>query len=128
MSGEADVLLKVEISYDGKLSATASGPDNPRAVMLAHFIEGGVQAVDTVARLFLDELGTVERREVSRVETGGNAYSVTIDSDSILIEINAPGFEDWPSYRYCHDEYRHALEQVLTVLEERRCTGKAAAA
>ena len=128
MSGEADVLLKVEVSPDGTLRATALNPDDPRAVMLADFIEGGVQASDNMARLLLDELSTVERGEVNRVETGGNAYSVTIDSDSILIEINAPDFEDWPSYRYRHDEYHRALEQVLAVLEERGRTGKAAAA
>ncbi len=128
MSGEADVLLKVEVSLDGGLSATALNPDDPRAAMLAIFIEDDVQASDNAARIFLDDLDRVERGEVCHEEAGGNAFSVTVDPEGVLIENAVPGFEDWPSYRYRYDEYRHALEQVLTVLEERRRMGKAAAA
>ncbi len=102
--------------------------DDLRAAVLADFIEGDVQNDDIMARILLDDLGSVEKGEVSLEESSGNAFSVTIDPEGVLIENSVPGFEDWPSYRYRHDEFRHALEQVLTVLEERERTGKAAAA
>lgn len=128
MSGGADGLLRVEVSLGGRLRAMALDRDDLRAAVLADFIEGDVQNDDIMARILLDDLGSVEKGEVSLEESSGNAFSVTIDPEGVLIENSVPGFEDWPSYRYRHDEFRHALEQVLTVLEERERTGKAAAA
>ena len=52
MISEADVLLKVEISLGGRLSATALNLDDPRVVTLADFIEGDVQANDNMARFY----------------------------------------------------------------------------
>lgn len=128
MGGEADVLLRVEISLGGGLSAMASNPNDPRAVTLALYIQHDVQAVDEMARIYLNDLGTVERGEVRREEITGNSFTVTIEPEGILIENAVPGFEDYPSQSYRHGEYRHALEQVLTILEEGSRTGQAAVA
>ena len=106
----------------------ALNPNNPRAVMLALYIQHDVQAVDEVARIYLNDLGTVERGELRREEITGNSFTVTIEPKGILIENAVPGLEDYPSLLYHHGEYRHALEQVLTVLEERSRTGQAAVA
>lgn len=128
MGGEADVLLRVEISLGGGLSAMALNPNDPRAVTLALYIQHDVQAVDEMARIYLNDLGTVERGEVRREEITGNSFTVTIEPEGILIEDAVPGFEDYPSQSYRHSEYRHALEQVLTILEEGSRTGQAAVA
>ncbi len=114
MSTNCENSASIRVWVDGPLRAAAQDPDNLRAVTLAYFIEDDVQASEQTAHLLLGWLNAVQSGEIESEDGTGNAFTVTIGRDDVFIE-NAVS-DEFPSYRYTHDEFRQALEQVLTVL------------
>ncbi len=99
---------------EGGLDAAAVNPTDLRSVTLADFIASDVQASEKASHRYLGWLDAVQNGESESEEGTGNAFTVTIGRDDVFVE-NAVS-EEFPSYRYTHDEFRQALEQVLTIL------------
>ena len=104
----------VRVWRDRGLNAAALDLHDPRAAALAAFLESDVQGGDSSARDYLAWLDAVLRGESESEETRGNGFTVTIDRHDVLIENDY--LEKLNSFRYSHEEFRTALEQVLLLM------------
>ena len=114
MTINTDRFAAVKVWRDRGLNAAALDPDDARAVALAEFLQSDVQASENAARDNLAWLDAVLNGESESEETTGNAFTVTIDRQDVLIEDNY--LEELNSFRYTHNEFRFAIEQVLTLM------------
>jgi hypothetical protein len=110
----ASALITARRHPAGHLEAHPARGSGRRGEVLASFMQSDVQGDLTAARALLAEIAAAERGQESQPAVG-NAYSVIITSDgvlvrNVLIEASQP-------QRYAHDEIRRALGTWIAAIE-----------
>ena len=114
MSTNHEKFAAVRVWLDRGLNAAALDPDDPRAEALAAYLFSDIQANEHIAIDILTWLDDVVTGKTESDDITGNSSTVTIGREDVLIENNY--LENLNSFRYTHDEFRTAMQQVVTVM------------
>lgn len=102
----------------GHLEGHAARGSGRRGEVLASFLESDVQGDLAAARALLAEIGAAERGQELQPAGIGNAYSVTVTHDGVLLR-NAVVEGSRPEH-YGYDEMRRALGTWIAAIERAR--------
>ena len=111
-------LLTVRQHPAGYFEGRARPGSGRHGEILASFLQSDVQGDLETARLLLAEVSAAERGEASQPGGAGNAFSITITPDGVVIR-NAV-LEGAVPERYPLAELREALEAWIAAIERVR--------
>jgi hypothetical protein len=111
-------LITVRPHPEGYLEGRPVRGSDRRGALLARFLQSDVQSDVAAARALLAEIGAVEAGQAPQPAAIGNAYSVTISRDGVLVR-NALIEGSRPQHYGC-DEMRLALGIWIAAIERAR--------
>jgi len=108
-------LLSAKRHPAGFFEARARPETGRHGEILASFLQSDVQADLATARALLDEVAATGRGEAAQPGGAGNAFSITISSDGVVIR-NAVMESAQPEH-YTLEELQAALETWIDAIE-----------